>query len=285
MLRAAFQHVCTTEGGVAVSKRLMDKVEVKPLVIAEGGKAVKKEIKTAVAAVALAGLSACAPSSPHAQPAPAREAVSTQEKPQWVRDMEALPPVAKPPPLPEAAPAPPPEPSEAILRAREINGTLSPDQLKARIFHYIDSLQRLEDTHIDNIQKQMGLVIPPYEETKGYYSRYFDYLTDGGWMRVMVSHPSGGDPTYGVSVSNLDGRAAPRDTPCRYTVDEFAELLLARGFTDRDWGGRKLNRSFRKRFGDASLSVVMWPYHHYKPDNSYQICVAEVSIGMGPYQE
>ncbi|RMH87262.1 hypothetical protein EBB59_13295 [Lysobacter pythonis] len=158
---------------------------------------------------------------------------------------------------------------------------MSAAALKTRIFRYIDSLQKLEDTHIDNIQKQLGLVIPPYEETKGAYSQYFDDLTDGGRFSVSVMHPTGEDTTYGVDIFNNESTGKVSAVPCRYTYQAFREMLLTRGFEDGVWVGPKLRAAFRKRFGDIGLSVALWTYTHEKPDGGKESCVAQVSISMG----
>ncbi|RMH87346.1 hypothetical protein EBB59_13195, partial [Lysobacter pythonis] len=173
------------------------------------------------------------------------------------------------------------EPSAAILAARQQNGRLSSAALETRIFRYIDSLQKLEDTHIDNIQKQLGLVIPPAQGRENFRSEYFDDLTDGGRFRVSVMHPTGEDTTYGVNIFNHNAGATSPDIPCRYTYQAFREMLLTRGFEDGVWVGHKLRAAFRKRFGDIGLSVGLWTYTHEKPDGGKESCVAQVSISMG----
>ncbi|RMH87261.1 hypothetical protein EBB59_13290, partial [Lysobacter pythonis] len=87
--------------------------------------------------IALASLMAMAACAPGAQ------AMSSV-----VRAPALPPPAPKPAPLPPTQPATS-EPSAAILAARQQNGRLSSAALETRIFRYIDSLQKLEDTHID----------------------------------------------------------------------------------------------------------------------------------------
>ncbi|WP_211327765.1 type IV secretory system conjugative DNA transfer family protein, partial [Solilutibacter pythonis] len=114
------------------TKRLLAKVEVKPLEIEEGGKPMKKEIKTVVSAVALTGLVACAPvtqvmpgedraGSPEVA---GRAAVTSPGLSEEARAPALPPPAPKPAPLPPTQPATP-EPSAAILAARQQNGRLS----------------------------------------------------------------------------------------------------------------------------------------------------------------
>lgn len=277
------------------TSRLLPKVEVKPLAIGEGEASMKagKQVKAAVTAVALAGLAACAPVGDvgAGQPPPETERALTEQEADFQagkEDVEAAlrgilerPYVPMQEPLPYT-PAPKPEPSEAMLRARAQNGRLTPEDLQARIFRYIDSLQRLEDTHIDNIQKQMGLVIPPAQGREEFRSEYSDYLTDGGWVWISVGHPGKEEPlTYSVTVASHDGDSTPQDVPCRYGLDAFAELLQARGFAYEGQGVHKPYRSFGKNMGDIGVGVQLLPRVHVKPDGSRENCVAEVRINMG----
>lgn len=282
------------------TSRLLPAVKLTPLQPPEPeeDEAMKHTALTAMTALAVAGLAACA--SVTDKPKAGSEAAATKQEQELdasalaaaiieelVADMEAeeaereaqrraagLPPLPKP----VIKPYDPNVVSAEILAARERNGKRSAAQIKDGLFRYIDSLKRLEDAHIDNIQRQFALEIPPQESTHRRYSVYSDTLSSGEEFGISVRHPQEeGETTYGMEIylGALEGTGV--NIPCRYTLDDFWQMLLARGFEHKGWGGKKPTDLFEK-YLDARTSITVTIATH---DGINFGCVSHMTVRMG----
>ncbi len=276
------------------TKRLLDKVEVKPLQL-EGDPRMKSKAAKLVAASTLALLSACA--TPQVQPAgepkqptsvydpldpgsPAYEQDEAAERAQATADARVAAYRATHPPEPQK-----PGSAAGFPPAQKVP-PIPASHFRADIIRLLESITTLDGTNRENVEAVMGVKMGRPERTYAWFT--YSGSVDEGWDYEFDVEPRSDQPNSTIKIELSPKRSSGDGTAqCTFDTDDFFSNLKQAGWTidDRyrvdEIKGRF--RGFHRTRPDINLRVGALIYV-YLPDTNARSgasCVSGMSINAG----
>ena len=276
------------------TKRLLDKVEVKPLQL-EGDPRMKSKAAKLVAASTLALLSACA--TPQVQPAgepkqptsvydpfgpgsPAYEQDEAAEQALATSNARMADYWATHPPEPQK-----PGPAAGFPPAQKVP-PIPASHFRADIIRLLESITTLDGTNRENVEAVMGVKMGRPKGTDKWFT--YSGSVDEAWDYEFDVKPRSDQPNSTIRIDLSPKRSSgDRTAQCTFGTDEFFADLKATGWTfDKkfhiDGGGRRA-WGFGRTHPDTKFTVAgyIYIYFPYPNPTSGQSCVSGMSINAG----